>query len=196
MPEKKKDWTLSGEALERLLACLDSDRKLAADKYESVRRKLMKLFEWRGCLYPDEFADRTIDRVARRVTEGVQLHPLKPYLYFHGVALNLLREYWKGPESRSQPIEAMPEVADASQPQDPADQRKYECLDRCLSQLPSHDRELLSRYHQKEGSNKERRKQIAENLNLPINALRIRVFRLRSALEKCVNACLKENADK
>ena len=45
---RKKDWILTKEAFERLLALLDVDRELAGQKYENVRRKLIEFFEARG----------------------------------------------------------------------------------------------------------------------------------------------------
>ena len=37
---RKKDWTLTKEAFERLLDSLDANRERAGEKYENVRRKL------------------------------------------------------------------------------------------------------------------------------------------------------------
>jgi hypothetical protein len=45
-----RDWVLTSEALDRLLEQLDSDRDRAAEKYEQIRQRLIKLFRWRGCL--------------------------------------------------------------------------------------------------------------------------------------------------
>lgn len=77
----------------KLLAQLDADRESAAEKYEQIRQKLTKFFQWRGCLTPDECVDLAIDRVTRRIAEGVEITTRDPYLYFHGVAINVLREY-------------------------------------------------------------------------------------------------------
>ena len=54
---------LGGAAFEQLLSVLDADRDRAGERYEVIRRKLLKFFEWRGCQRPDELADQTIDRV-------------------------------------------------------------------------------------------------------------------------------------
>src|SRR6266508_2223116 len=94
----KKEWVLTQEALDKLLAELDGERERAGQKYEEIRQKLMKFFKWRGCALPEEYTDRTIDRVARRILEGADLRVKDPYLYFHGVALNVLKEHWKEPE--------------------------------------------------------------------------------------------------
>ena len=94
VPTHKKDWSLTSEAFNRMLLSLAEDREAAGEKYEAIRAKLNKLFRWRGCASPDEYTDETIDRVARRLSDGAELRT-EPYLFFHGVALNVLREHWK-----------------------------------------------------------------------------------------------------
>ena len=69
----KKDWSITPAAFERLLQELDPAREAAAEKYELIRNKLMSFFRWRACPTPEEYADRTIDRVARRLEEGAAL---------------------------------------------------------------------------------------------------------------------------
>ena len=50
-----KRWQLSQEGFERLLSRLDAaDRVVAAEKYQGLRQKLQRFFEWRGaddCAY-------------------------------------------------------------------------------------------------------------------------------------------------
>ena len=48
----KKDWEVTPEAFEKLLGWLDPDIEVAAEKYEKVRQKLMKLFK---CDFEDLF---------------------------------------------------------------------------------------------------------------------------------------------
>ena len=87
---RKKDWTLTKEAFERLLSSLDARRDRAGEKYESVRRKLTEFFEARGSLSPADHADETINRVARKLEEGENVQDLSRY--FYGVARLLLKE--------------------------------------------------------------------------------------------------------
>ncbi|MBL8114745.1 MAG: hypothetical protein JNK60_17825, partial [Acidobacteria bacterium] len=48
---------------------------------------------------------------------------------------------------------------------------------------------LLLRYYQGDGASRiENRKALADELHVPMNALRIRVHRLRERLERCVTA--------
>jgi len=66
----KKDWVLTKEGFDRFLATLDTDRDKAGEKYENIRLKLLKYFQWCGSVAPDIDADETINRVTRRIEEG------------------------------------------------------------------------------------------------------------------------------
>jgi DNA-directed RNA polymerase specialized sigma24 family protein len=204
LPSHKKDWVLTQEAFEILLAFLDRDRERAGEKYERVRQKLVKFFKWRGCAAPEEYADTTIDRVARRIAEGAELRVKDPYLYFHGVALNVLKEHWKRPEREAEALEGLPpSKGPAVQPGLEAErelerreaERRLDCLGECLRKLPPQSRELVLEYHRGAGHAKvENRRRLAEALRVPLNTLRIRVYRVRLELEGCVGDCVKRLA--
>lgn len=181
-------WVLDAAGFEKLLAFLDPDRDVAAEKYEDVRRRLVKLLQWRGCSSADEYADRAIDRVARRLVEGAPIDVRDPYQYFHGVAINVLREYWREPARKTElepPTDIAAEV-DQGAAAERADAEQYlSRLDECLDELLPAQRRLLLIYHQGSGQIA-RRQALARELQIPINALRIRVHRLRQAVEACV----------
>jgi DNA-directed RNA polymerase specialized sigma24 family protein len=187
-------WTLTGPAFDELLAALDADRVRAADKYERIRQRLTKLFEWRGCLNADELTDRTFDRVARRLGEGAAITAADAYLFCHGVALNVLREHWRSPARKADvilPDDSRLVALDASRAAESAaarieHERLLDRLASCLDALPPESRRLVAAYHLRENGQIAARKAIAADLGLPLNALRIRVFRLRQALERCV----------
>ena len=194
-----KDWVLTGDAFERLLDQLDSDRERAGQKYERIRQKLMKFFKWRGCDAVEEYTDRTIDRVARKVSEGAELYVSDAYLYFHGVALNILKEHWREPARDAEALDDLPALRLPSH--NPYEQREQEaehfekerrldCLNECVRKLPAGQLDLITRYHEAEGLDKARRKALADSLRLPMNALRIRAYRVRVGLENCVESCL------
>ena len=51
-------------------------------------------------------------------------------------------------------------------------------------------------YHQGEGGQRIRnRRRLAQSLEVPMNALRIRVHRLRSRLEACVRDCMDRSQE-
>lgn len=198
----KKDWVMTASAFNRMLEQLDPDRERAGERYELIRQKLTKFFQWRGCASPEDYTDRTIDRVARRIEEGAEVHARDPYLFFHGTAINVLREHWKEAERRG--VEALDDLPPSKNPsEDPIEQRtqqeerldhevKLECLNECVRSLPADQIELIQQYHQNEGGAKiARRKELAERLKIPLNALRIRMYRTRQELETCIVDCTK-----
>ena len=70
-------------------------------------------------------------------------------------------------------------------------QERIDCLRQCLAALPQKSRDLITEYYEGEGSAKiNRRKNLASNLGMQLNALRIRACRLREKLEECMGRCL------
>jgi DNA-directed RNA polymerase specialized sigma24 family protein len=187
---------VSQGAFERLLAQLDPDRERAGERYELIRQKLTKFFQWRGCAAPEEYADETMDRVTKRIGEGTEIHSGDPYLFFHGVAINVLREYWKkeqrAPKASLDEANLADKPATAEPDKHESKERQLDCLDGCMQKLPPQHLTLVSRYHEGQGGAKiERRNELARELNIPLNALRIRVFRIRGSLESCISECVK-----
>ncbi len=185
---------LTAEGFAALLVQLDPAPDLAAEKYETIRRKLIRLFEWRGCTSPEDLADETINRVARRLAEGVELRSNDPYGYFCGVAHLVYKEVLRRAAREHRAIESQgwPPASFAAE-DEPADDR-LESLRRCLDGLPPDQRDLILRYYRGEDrpgeSNIRNRQSLAQDLELPMNALRIRVHRVRRKLESCVQSAL------
>lgn len=177
---------LSGESLERLLDLLDEDREAAARRYQQLRRRLIRLFEWRGARFPDDLADETISRVARRLDDGVEIRSDDPFRYFCGVAHLVFKEVLR--ERKRDRVLQDPASWPPSAAEEPeADDARMEVLQECLGELGNEQRKLLLDYH--EGERRERienRRAIAERLGVELNALRIRVHRMRLKLERCV----------
>jgi DNA-directed RNA polymerase specialized sigma24 family protein len=187
-PHRK--WSLTQEAFDRLLACLADDREAAGEKYLEIRRNLIRFFEWRGCPFPEDHADETVNRVARRLSEGEELR--NPSAYFIGVARLLVLEIVKARAKESQALE---EVAFSTvEPVEPtSDEPRIECLQQCLGTLESENRELILQYYQGEKGEKIRnRRQLTTRLGVPLNTLRMRALRLRERLQGCVEQCVSE----
>jgi DNA-directed RNA polymerase specialized sigma24 family protein len=190
-----RDWRPSQESLDRLLAALAPDRERAGQKYQQIRASLERFFRWRGVAAYEDLADDTIDRVMKRLAEGEQIRAGDPALYFYGVARNVLREHWVEAarlaamtgqlkvEPGHDPGQAETETLDA--------ERRHTCLDRCLETLLPETRSLLLRYHRDDqDGNSQNRRALANELAIGLNALRIRVHRIRTRLEACVRGCL------
>ena len=174
----------------RLLARLDPDRGRAGERYEDLRRTLVRFFEWRGAPFPDEHADDTFDRVARRLAEGVEISNFGGYCY--EVARLVYLETLKGQRTRQTPIESAepPAIADSSF-EARAKEARMACLDDCLARLTPDSRELIVAYYRNDGRGRiTARKALAARLGLQLEALANRAQRLRDKLERCVTVCL------
>src|SRR4029434_1975050 len=68
-----RKWILTPEAFDSLLAAFDPNRESAAQKYLEIRGNLVRFFEWRGCPFPEDHADETFNRVARKIADGEQI---------------------------------------------------------------------------------------------------------------------------
>jgi DNA-directed RNA polymerase specialized sigma24 family protein len=191
---RKKEWVLTQGAFDRLLALFDEDRERAGLAYESSRLRLVKFFEWNGSGAPEEHADETINRVARKVEEGEEIQALSAYLL--GVARLVLLEAYKTRESARAALEALPRPAPPA-PEDGGAEARLACLERCLRGLPADSRELIVEYYREEKRAKiESRRRLAVSLGFAsLNALRIRAHRIRAQLEECVRECAVREGD-
>jgi len=184
----RQKWTLNQEAFDKLLVAFDEDRDTAGRKYLEIRNNLTRFFEWRGCSFPEDHADETINRMAKRVVEGEQI--LNHSGYAMGVARLLLLEINKG---RQREQSALAEISTAPEAyvQEDDGERRLTCLRSCLQTLSPDNRELILQYYQGEKGEKiGNRKKLLERLGIPVNTLRMRALRLREKLQSCVEECL------
>jgi len=180
---------LNQEAFDRLLACLDTDRERAGEVYNKIRGKLISYFECRDCPFPEDHADETINRVARKLESGEEIRD--PATYVYGVARMLLLEIRKERGKQQSAIEHLSR-SEADSPDENDDELRVECFKNCLARLTPENRGMITQYYEGERRMKiENRKRLSERLAIPINTLRIRVFRIRTELESCVTRCVK-----
>jgi DNA-directed RNA polymerase specialized sigma24 family protein len=184
----RQKWILTQDAFDRLLIALGGDRDSGGEKYLEIRTNLTRFFEWRGCSFPEDHADETFNRIARKIDEGEEI--LNPAGYAMGVARLVLLEIMK---SRQREQSALNEIGTAGEAYVAADngEDRLECLRSCLQTLPPDNRELILQYYQGEKSEKiQNRKQLQDRLGIPVNTLRMRALRLRERLQGCVEGCL------
>lgn len=185
----KKSWNLTRESFDRLLSLFDADRERAGEQYEALRAKLVRLFEWRGSLAPEEHADETLNRVARKLEEGEAVRDV--YAFAGGVARLVWLEAVKRERRAREALEQMPPREEGTAEPD----AWLECSGSCLDKLSGEARVLVVEYYREEkGAKIEARKKLAASLGIPHGTLRLRVHRLRAQLEKCVGDCLKKSA--
>ena len=183
-------WSLTQPAFEKLLNSLSSDRDEAGAQYEMIRHKLVRFFEWRTVESPADYADETINRVARRIDEGQVIDNIIGYAY--AVARLVYLEALKQRERAPVALDDAPQSLRQKAPEENEPEVRVLCLDQCLDSLTSENRKLIVDYYQEERRAKiELRQELADRLQIPLNALRIRVHRIRVNLEKCITSCVQ-----
>jgi DNA-directed RNA polymerase specialized sigma24 family protein len=180
---------------EALLRRFDPDTKRGIEKYENLRRRLVKFFEWNGCFSASEdLANLTLDTVARKPSDLV-IRDVGAYSY--GAARNILSEFQRR-RGRERHFDDSPEVQGSAPESDPERtlvtaidlQMRVDCLNSCLRKLKTDDRNLVLDYYSSEASTHIiHRQNLAERIGVSINTLRVRVNRIRRTLEECVKGC-------
>jgi DNA-directed RNA polymerase specialized sigma24 family protein len=186
-PKQSPTDVLTEASFEKLLVALGGDRETAGQKYEHLRRGVVRFFEWRGCRSADEYADEVLDRAARKLAEGADVPDVFPYV--RGIARFVLKQFWRDQEKERKALrESPPPVLEPTAERD----RRLACIDRCLECLAADERELLLAYYRDDKRQKiDNRKDLAERLGVPAPTLRMRAHRLRVRLEACVRDCTK-----
>lgn len=184
MPRPRKTHVLEQAQFDQLLNWLNEDREQAALRYEEIRWRLITIFAARGCNVPEELADETIDRVARRVAEIAADYSGEPARYFFGVANNVHHEYLKRP---SPPPDLEPTI----DPDPDAQEQIHHCLEQCLEKFSSADRAMILRYYSEAKSAKaDLHRQMAGEMAITINSLRLRILRMKEKLQPCIKRCV------
>jgi DNA-directed RNA polymerase specialized sigma24 family protein len=172
---RKSRWELNSEAFDSLLRRLSEDPDEASRQYEALRRRLTDLFAWERSETPEDLADEALNRLARRLSEGVTIEGgIGRYAF--GIARLLLQEDARARRTREAALHELPlrlrpnEVSEA-----------LRLLYLCLDELPPSSRDLIERYY------RDPRPTLARALGLSLNALRNRAMRVREALADCVS---------
>jgi hypothetical protein len=61
---------LTANSFTKLLAASERGGREVGEGYEDLRRTLIRFFEWRGAPFPEEHADVSLNRIARKLDEG------------------------------------------------------------------------------------------------------------------------------
>jgi DNA-directed RNA polymerase specialized sigma24 family protein len=186
------EWTLTEESFAKFLARLSPDKELAGVEYEKLRQMLVKLFDWRGAHFPEECADETLNRVVRKIDSGEVIRDLVPYC--HAIARLVFLETLKHPDRKRISLDELDPIAAVDAEPETVDTQR-ECFKDCLRELPAASQRLILEYYRQEKRDKAaNRVRLAEELAIPLNALRSRAQRVRNKLEECVNHCRKQKS--
>ena len=182
----KRERTPTPEEFEKLLAWLNSDQEEAGRMFNLVHSRLIKVFASRGCVDAEALADEVINRVAVRIDKVITTYndPLRCCI---GFVEFVYHEYQREEQKRLNFTEPQRRSTEELEKED-------RCLTQCLGSLPESDRDLLVHYFQGEKRARiNRRKQLAVELVLTANALRIRAYKLRKEVHQCLVTCLSQS---
>jgi DNA-directed RNA polymerase specialized sigma24 family protein len=180
---------LDAAAFEALLAHLDPDRAKAGEKYQVLRLKLVKFFEWNKCQQSEELADEVLNRLAARIS-SVDVRDLGQFAL--GIARYVRREAVRRATRHVELSESSAMGSDDTETsfiEQVERHRIMRCLQACLGELTVKERELLSEFFKPIGKLSEHRVRLAAANDISIGTLRTRVCRLRHRLETCVDRC-------
>jgi len=186
----RRKWVLTQESFDNLLASLGDDRESAGERYLEIRSNLIRFFEWRGSPFPEDHADETINRNAKRISEREEIR--NPDSYFLGVARMLLLEINRERIRQEQALNELTSLSNTSNQPDESE-AALQCLRECLQHLSLENRELILEYYNGEKAAKiDSRKKLAERFGIPVNTLRMRALRIREELQRCVENCQEQ----
>jgi DNA-directed RNA polymerase specialized sigma24 family protein len=184
------DWDLTEESFNLFLSWLDPDRDSAGKKFEDIRRRLLVVFDGRGCLRSEELVDETLKRFIRRLPAMLDSFNGDPIPYLLVTAHHLHLEY-----IQKQWLPLPENVADMLATDDDGNMEAEvldACLEECLGKLDPKDRAIALDYYRRDKQAKiDFRKELALHLGLTANALRIKIHHLRTTLRACLDECLE-----
>jgi DNA-directed RNA polymerase specialized sigma24 family protein len=185
---KKRSSTLTQQDFVRFLRWLDPDPERAGELYNSFHRRLMLYFTGRGCgAAAAELASEALDRTAEKFAAEEGPENREPARYIFQVAKFIHLEHLRSPQPGPLDFET------AAAPRRDDESIQLKCCKQCLSQLPEEERDILQDYYlgEKQGEAKRIREAVAGELGVAQGALRIRVFRAKQKVFKCMNQCLQ-----
>ena len=190
-----RDSAIPPESFDEILAWLNPDRDVAGTIYVQLRQDLTKMFTWNHCPDPEGLTDEVFDRVAKKVHDVRPTYEGDPKLYFYGVARNVIKEIPK--KIRAQI--SLQGTEPASDPRREAQQEtaamREDCLRSCLQKLSKEKRELILAYYARDKQAKiDHRSELAQQFGVSVENLRVKVYRIRISLQRCIERCLKSKA--
>ena len=176
-----------------LLAKLAPDSTQAGVRYEKLRARLIAFFLRRMLPAPEDLADETINRLARRLFEGEEVASIEAYAL--GIARYVLKEQsvLAAREATSGNV-LLDNVSDSRHTigDEALDQnRRLDAMEQCLALLAEEDVELLTSYYLVEGKGKiGARRLLAEARGITSGTLRNRIFWICDGLRHCIRTRL------
>jgi len=138
----------------------------------------------KGLGSPDSAADETLDRMALKIEGGEDVRDFIHYAF--GVAHWVYLERFRAEDRERRAYASLTKFREVNDEHLAAPY--LETLENCLDKLAPEDRQLLQDYYTDAAiaDRAQQRIDLAQSRGLSLNSLRLRVFRLRQALERCI----------
>src|SRR5215475_10281818 len=175
---------ITDEDLNKFLSWLDPDGEESGRKYREIHRCLTGIFIRRGYVNAEEMADQAIDRVIHRIArdDSFECADRIPYCVKDAYNLHIERQRKKPLVLESPAVDANPDA-----------EKEDLCLEHCLSQFQPDQRNLILAYYRDDKRAKiDCRKNLAEELGMTIEDLRLKIHRIKAKLRPCVKDCLAQ----
>ncbi|MGH7783281.1 MAG: hypothetical protein ACREO5_05525 [Candidatus Binatia bacterium] len=158
--------------------------------------RLVTYFDRKNSLSPDELADETLNRVARRLEEEGSIESETPAKYCYTVARYVFLESLRSKQTRDVSLDEVSDgrkkevVAKEIGEETEIKEKMLACLEQCTAKLDALSCDLIIRYYYGQERVKiDNRRAMAKDLGISMNALSIRACRIRDKLEGCVRKC-------
>ena len=186
----KYGYGLGQKEFDALLGLFSANREEAGEKYEQIRRGLVRFFLVKGCSDPQSLTDETINRVAAKLHAFDRSRNIQPVSYFYGFASNILLEYRRKAARESVFKDDRVSARETSVGEDTENVERT-CLEQCLEELPAEEKNLVIEYYSRDRQERiELRQKICGRLQCTAAALYTRVFRIKSTLKDCIEHCI------
>lgn len=172
------------QAFDNFMTLLSPDRDEAGALYENLRIRLIRYFRLRGVYECEEAADRTLDRVIAKCSDGVVI---EDYLKFaFGIARLVKIEIYRQQAVVTVDISDVKGLA-TEEPIFKDDGVLIARLRECLSALDGLSRRLVLEYYEIDNRKIDERETLAVRNGLSLNSLRLKIFRLKKRIAGCLN---------
>jgi len=193
-PEKTKDRP-TARGFHLLLEWLDQGTNSEGQRYLELRRRLLRYFDRKNCLLPEELADETLNRVAAKLEEEIVLEGESPARYCYITARFVFLENLRSTRKDQVLVDEIRRRGSggdlALSGVDEDGEMRFRCLEQCVGKLETLSRSIILQYYAgNEGAKIQNRRRLAESLAITMNALSIRACRIRGKLEACVKECM------
>lgn len=183
---------MTEEEFECFLNWLDADREAAALRYEKLRGSLVAYFAKRQCVAAEDLADDVLNRAMEHSLKQTALLFNKPLPYVFGIARNVYRQHVNKQFGMNGVVDWRALPSGDFSLENEEKERISRCLRHCMQKLKRKDHRAFVLYYLKETDAKDQfRLHLAGEFGLTINAMRLKMMRLRETLRGCISDCLQ-----